>query len=65
MSTSIKFATMAIIFCFIFISTRLTAQEITKEQKEETVNNLAKLLEDKYVFPDVGKDCAALIPAKL
>lgn len=65
MFTSIKFAALAILVCFLFISSRLTAQEITREQKEETVNNLAKLLEDNYVFPDVGKDCAAHIKDKL
>ncbi len=65
MRTSIKFAIMAILFCFLFIASRLAAQEITKEQKEETINNLAKLLEDNYVFPDVGKDCAAHIKDKL
>ncbi len=65
MSNSIRFAALAILFCFLFTSSRLTAQEITNEQKEETVNNLAKLLEDKYVFPDVGKDCAAHIKDKL
>jgi hypothetical protein len=65
MRTSIKLAVMAILFCFIFFSSPLTAQEITREQKEETVNNLAKLLEDYYVFPDVGKDCATHIKDKL
>jgi tetratricopeptide (TPR) repeat protein len=65
MNTSIRFAVFAILICFIFTSSRLTAQEITREQKKETVNNLAKLLEDKYVFPDVGKECAAHIQAKL
>ncbi len=65
MSNSIRFAALAILFCFLFISSRLTAQEITKEQKEETINNLAKLLEDNYVFPDVGEDCAAYIKDKL
>ncbi|HEY6625564.1 MAG TPA: hypothetical protein VIZ21_01285, partial [Ignavibacteriaceae bacterium] len=65
MNTSIRFAVFAILICFIFTSSLLTAQDITREQKEETVNNLAKLLEDKYVFPDVGKECAAHIQAKL
>jgi hypothetical protein len=65
MSNWIRFAASAILFCFLFLSFRLTAQEITKEQKEETINNLAKLLEDNYVFPDVGKDCAAHIKDKL
>ena len=65
MSNWIRFAASAILFCFLFLSFRLTAQEITKEQKEETINNLAKLLEDNYVFPDVDKDCAAHIKDKL
>lgn len=65
MNTSIRFAVLAVLFCFIFFSSRLTAQGIIKEQKEETVNNLAKLLEDNYVFPDVGNDCAAHIKDKL
>lgn len=65
MCTSIKFAALAALFCFIFFTSRLTAQDITKEQKEETINNLAKLLEDNYVFSDVGNDCAEHIKDKL
>ena len=65
MNISTRFAVLEILFCFLFISSRITAQEITKEQKEETVNNLAKLLEDNYVFPEVGNNCAAQIKEKL
>jgi len=56
---------LAALFCFIFFTSPLTAQDITKEQKEETINNLAKLLEDNYVFSDVGNDCAEHIKDKL
>jgi C-terminal processing protease CtpA/Prc len=53
------------LFAVILISSLLKAQELNDEQKKEIVNNIGQLLIEKYVFPDVGKDCASHIKAKL
>jgi tetratricopeptide (TPR) repeat protein len=65
MRTLIKFAAMAILFCFIFFSSPLKAQEISDEQKKESVNNISQLLIDHYVFPDVGKSCGDHLKARM
>jgi hypothetical protein len=60
-----KLAIAAVLFTVFFISSLLQAQEITNEQKTETINNISKLLINQYVFPDVGEECAAHLQAEL
>ena len=53
------------LFAVILISSLLKAQELNDAQKKEIVDKIGQLLIEKYVFPDVGKDCASHIKAML
>ncbi|RPI17941.1 MAG: hypothetical protein EHM58_07400 [Ignavibacteriae bacterium] len=41
------------------------SEKMDAELKTKSINNIAKLLEDNYVFPDVGKKMGELVKAKL
>jgi tetratricopeptide (TPR) repeat protein len=49
----------------VFVPLSLIAQEISDEQKTETINNISKFLIENYVFPDVGEECAAHLKTEL
>lgn len=61
-SKPLAFAILSILFSSSIL---LHAQEITGEQKMESVNNISQLLIDHYVFPDVGKICGDHLKARM
>lgn len=56
---------LGLFLSLIFNSSSLFSQAINDEQKKETIKNISQLLIDKYVFPEVGKNCALHISSKL
>ncbi|MDZ7625513.1 MAG: S41 family peptidase [Ignavibacteriaceae bacterium] len=60
-----KPSALAILLILFSSSLLLHAQEITSEQKMESVNNISQLLIDHYVFPDVGKNCGDHLKARM
>ena len=65
MKISTRLLTLTLFLNLIFISSLLFSQELNKTQKTETVNNIAQLLIDNYVFPELGIKCASHIKEKL
>lgn len=60
-----KLITITVLITVMFVSPALQAQDLSEEQKKETVNNIAQLLKDNYVFPEVGERCALHITSLL
>jgi hypothetical protein len=62
-----------IIIIFSFFAAPLISQQIVndgpekldKKMKTEAVNNIAKILDENYIFPDIGKKMGELIQNKL
>ena len=58
-----KYPFIALLLGFVVVQSSM-AQVVT-QQKHELVNQLAKVLQNNYVFPDVADSMAALITAKM
>ncbi|HZW40575.1 MAG TPA: S41 family peptidase [Ignavibacteriaceae bacterium] len=58
----IRSAFILVLFAFV---NQVHAQEFNKENKTKIVDKISSLLEEKYVFPDVGKKCGKHIKSKL
>ena len=65
MKNLLQLITVIFLITVMFVSTVLQAQDLSDEQKQETVNNIAQLLKDNYVFPEVGERCGLHIKSQL
>ena len=65
MKNLLQLITVIFLITVMFVSTVLQAQDLSDEQKQETVNNIAQLLKDNYVFPEVGERCGLHIKSLL